>query len=141
MYRNSAPKNSFQSSLQKTSSAAVQPVEEQDRISYGIVLDVNEKSRVKVKMFRSNSQGGDLIIAGGSHLPVLQPLSVIHMLYGPLRKGLVVRLFWKGKLEPKGNVIIEVIGNEDHQLATKELEVPALDQQPYKIFSGGTIPI
>lgn len=140
-YRSSAPKNAFQASLQSTAQQAGQPVDEQDRISYGVITDVNDLNQVQVKMFRAEKQGGDFLIAEAQYLPLSQPLSLINMAYGPLRKGLVVRIFWRGKLIPKGNAIIEVIGTEDHRLLVKEQEIPALDQQPYKIFSGGVIPL
>lgn len=134
-YNSSAPKNNLQQALNKTSKEAKSPVDEQQRINYGVISEVNhDTSQVKVRALRSDGKLGEEISKG--FLPLLNPLSQIHLLYGLLREGLVVRIFWRGKLEPQ-NAVIEVIGDEEHNLLTKSPEPNEITIGPFKIFSGG----
>lgn len=131
----SAAKNALEQKLGKTSSEAGQPANDQERIGYGIISEVNhDTSQVKIKLLTADGQQGKEL--KGGFLPLLTPLSVIHLLYGALREGLVCRLYWKGKLQPRAP-LVEVIGDESHSFLVK---VPAENKiaiGPYQIFSGG----
>lgn len=136
MFRTSAPKNKFHQALNNTSREAANPVDEQDRISWGIITEVKpENSQVKVRLF---SRDGELEpeILDGAFLPIINSLEHVHMLYGQLRKGLYVRVYWRGKLTPR-QCIVEVVGDEDTNLFKKDPQVNDAETRPYKLFSGG----
>jgi hypothetical protein len=131
-YSSSAPKNVFQQKLAETSRESTTPSDEADRITYGIISEVNyEKGQVKVRKILADGKIGDEI--SGSFLPLATSLSEIHLLWGQLREGLVVRVYYKGKLNPK-NMIIEVIGDEDHKFLTKEPVKNEIETGAWKIF-------
>lgn len=132
-YSTSAPKNALQQTLHNTSREAGNPADEQLRISYGTISEVNqETSQVKVRIYKADGSLGEEITKG--FLPIINPLSQIHMNYGLLRDGLVVRIFWKGKLEPQ-NALIEVIGDEDLAFLQKKPEQNEMQVGPFLIFS------
>ena len=135
-YSNSSAKNLLQQNLKDISSKLGQPADEQDRISYGIISKVEqETSQVKVRFLLEDGKIGEEVFAG--FMPVITPLSQIHHLWGLLREGLVVRIYWKGKLEPQ-TALIEVIGDEEHKFLNKEPMINEINIGPYRIFSGGT---
>ena len=130
-----APKNALEQKLGRTANEAGQPANEQDRIGYGIISKVNQDtSQVKVKMLNADGQDGEEL--AGGFLPLLTPLSDIHMRFGALREGLVCRLYWKGKLRPR-TPLVEIIGDEDHSLLKKTATTNQINIGPYQIFSGG----
>ena len=132
----SNPRNIFQKTLKESHEKAGQPSDQQERISYGEIVDVNKDSQLKVKMYKSKGRGTDLLIMDGAWLPLLQPLNVIHVLYGRVHVGMKVRIFWTGKNEPK-TAIIEVVGDADHNIEIKSPESNRFDTLPFKILSGG----
>jgi hypothetical protein len=134
-YSSAAPKNILQQKLHETSRESMLPKDEEDRITYGIISEINyNNGQVRVRRILSDGKIGDEISNG--FLPLSTPLSEIHLLWGALREGLVVRVYYKGKLSPK-NVIIEVIGDEDHQFLNKAPLQNEIEIGPYKIFLGG----
>ncbi len=134
-YTSSAPKNQLQQNLHENTREASQPPNEQERITYGVISDVDyESSQVKVKLLKSDGKIGEEITKG--FLPLATPLSEIHLLWGALREGLVVRVYWKGKLAPR-EVIIEVIGDEEHKFLNKTPIQNEIAIGPWRIFSGG----
>jgi hypothetical protein len=135
MYSSSAPKNILQQKLHETSREARTPSDEADRITYGVISEVNyDNGQVKVRKILADGKIGDKISNG--FLPLATPLSVIHHQFGALREGLVVRIYYRGKLNPK-NVIIDVIGEEDHQFLSKQPAQNEIAIGPWRIFSGG----
>jgi len=131
----STPKNALEQKLGRTHSEAGQPANEQDRIGYGIISKVNQDtSQVKIKLFNVDGSPGEEL--SGGYLPLLNPLSDIHFRFGALREGLVCRLYWKGKLKPK-TPLVEVIGDEEHNLLKKAPSTNQVEVGPYQIFSGG----
>jgi len=134
-YSSSAPKNVFQQKLHNTSRESISPKDEADRITYGVISKVNyDIGQVKVKRLLEDGKVGDLISDG--FLPLSTPISDIHLRFGALREGLVVRIYYKGKLSPK-DVIIEVIGDEDFKFLSKEPVQNEIVIGPHKIFSAG----
>lgn len=131
----SAPKNALEQKLHKQHSEATQPTHEQDRIGYAVITEVNENtSQVKIRLLKSDGDPGDIL--PGGFLPLLNPLDDIHMRFGALRKGLVCRIYWRGRLKPK-NPVVEVIGDEDHSFLKKKPATNAVELGPFAIFSGG----
>lgn len=131
-YNSPAAKNSFQKLLHNTSRDAGSPSDEGNRISYGVISEVNQDtSQVKVRGYDQDGSLGEEITKG--FLPILNPLSQVHMNYGLLREGLVVRIFWRGKLEPQ-NALIEVIGDEELAFLQKKPEPNEIQVGPFKIF-------
>jgi hypothetical protein len=136
-YTSSAPKNILQQKLHDTSRATRDPPDEGPRITYGVISAVNyANGQVKVRRFISDGRIGDEI--SGSYLPLSTPLSDIHLRFGALREGLVVRVYYRGKLTPK-NVVVEVIGGEDHSFLNKTPQENEIKIGAYKIFGPALI--
>ena len=134
-FRSGSPKNILQQKLNDTSRETSNPSDEADRIAYGIISAVDFQSgQVKVKKLSADGKVGDEI--SNKFLPLATPLSEIHLLWGSLREGLVVRIYYRGKLNPK-RAIIEVIGDEEHSFLTKEPALNEVNIGPYKIFGAG----
>lgn len=134
-YNSSAPKNEFQQKFKDTSTQSRNPSDEADRITYGVISEINfNNGQVKVKKLLADGKIGDEM--AGGFLPLATPLSEIHLLWGALREGLIVRIYYKGKLAPK-NQIVEVIGDETHSFLNKEPISNEIEIGPFKIFAGG----
>lgn len=130
-----APKNALEQRLNKTHQEATQPAHEQDRIGWAIISEINEDtSQVKIRLLKSDGEPGDVL--PGGFLPLINPLEDIHNRFGGLRKNMVCRIFWKGKLNPR-NCLVEVIGPEGHSFLKKKPATNRVDVGPYAIFSGG----
>lgn len=127
-----AAKNKLQQYSHDTHRESRQPVDEQDRITYGVISDVDEDtSQVKVRFLKSDGIVGDEL--SPNFLPLSTPLEQIHLLWGLLRKGLVCRIYWKGKISPR-KAIIEVIGNENHKLINQAPVPNEITIGPWQIF-------
>jgi len=108
----SSAKNLQQDKQAGTANLGAQPSDEQDRIRYGTITKVNENNMVKVKLLgKEGLPDGDDIV-GGAFLPLMTPLPVIYLLWGTLRKGLICRVFWRGKLDPNASTIVEIIADD-----------------------------
>ncbi len=65
----------------------------QTHIEYGIITDVNyENCKVKVLRFTT---GKELINGKDNYHLLLNPITEIHMLYGPLMPGMKCRIQWE----------------------------------------------
>lgn len=135
-----APKNALSQIINSTGEKAEQPNDQQERIGYGEIEKVNPTtSKVVVKMY--DEVKGDFTILKGKPVPVIQPLTYINHLYGALSPGMKVKIYWKGRNEPK-NAFVEIIGAEDFNLKDafiKEPEANRQDTTPYLTLSGGTV--
>jgi len=133
-----APRSLLHQSLGETNKTAGSPNATTLRIGYGIIVNVNEEtSQVKVKQYSDNGKD-DKILPG--YIPIINPLSEVHLLWGQLRKGLVVRLFWRGGEKASETAIAEVIGDEGVDYFLKREGRPnVLNTGPYKLFSGGLL--
>jgi len=138
--------NPVQKTFDQSMQRGGEPKDEQVRISYGVVADVDEdKSTVRVDIF---DRGGNRIRIGagpdqqgeGALLPILQPITVIHQLYGALRKGLIVRIYWRGKHIPGRESVVEVISDAGEAIfgtGRKKTRSNELATQVHEIFTGG----
>lgn len=132
----------FDQSLQR----AGEPADEQLRISYGVIAEVDEdNSTVRVDIF---DKGGNRIRIGagpdsksqGSLLPIIQPITEIHHRFGSIRKGLIVRVYWKGKHVPGKDSLIEIISDAGESIfgsGRKDVRSNELATQVHEIFTGG----
>lgn len=144
--RSSASKNALKESVGQIDERAGSPPDTQLRISYGRITEVNEEtSQVKVSVFGRNPAEERMLGAtkdkpSGTFVPILQPLKVIHNMFGSLRKDLVVRIFWRGKNQPGSESIVEVVSDESFDFfrtGKKEPEQNVMTTGPYKLLSGG----
>jgi hypothetical protein len=136
MYSVSAPRNVIQKAISDISKKSTQPVQDQLNIRYGVITKVSDDtSQVKVKLY-TNAGKPDLEIQG--FLPLINPLSEIHLLWGKLAPGLAVRVFFRGKENPQTG-IVEVIGDEGLDFLKKERKANILNTGPYKLLSGGLL--
>jgi hypothetical protein len=134
-YKTTAPKNSLQQTVQDSTRGVGQPVDEQLRISYGVISEVDEEtSQVRVRFLKEDGTAGEPI--GPGFYPLINPLHEIHFQYGLLREGLIVRIYWRGKRTPE-NSIVEVICDEESPFLTKKPERNEIEIGSFKIFSGG----
>lgn len=132
-----AGKNKLHQSLHETHVQSQSPTDDSHNWSYGAITAVNnETSQVKVKLFSSDSELEDAEILGGAYLPLLNPLINIHQNWGALREGLIVRVHWRGKMDPK-TCIVEVVADEETSFLSKEATPNELPTGPFRIFAGG----
>lgn len=139
--------NQLQKANRTNAEKGAEPAEEQLRISYGLIAEVNdENQRVRIDYYhRGDKKRIGAGVAGneekGAWVPIIQSLSVIHHLYGSLRKDLVVRIFWRGKNEPGKEALVEIISDTEEQTflkGTEEAKSNELATTPHDIFTGGT---
>lgn len=139
------PQNKVAQSFDSTNQRAGEPIDEQLRISYGTIVDVNtEKNTILIDLFGHDNRkirvGATDRNKKGVYVPIIQPLPIIHLLYGALRKGLIVRVFWKGKHEPGREVVAEVISDDEVAQFLSGRQEPRsneLTTSPHEIFTGG----
>lgn len=138
--------NTVQKSFQQNTQKASEPKDEQLRVSYGVIAEVNEdNSLVRVDVFDRNQQKIRLGVGPngkgkGAFVPILQPITMIHQQFGALRKGLLVRVFWRGKHYPAAESIIEIISDAGEEIFTKGQKKPRSNELatgPCGIFTGG----
>lgn len=130
-----AAKNKLQQFSRDTRIDAKGPVQEQERSTFGIITEVDdETSQVKVRLLTADGKAGESI--GEGFHPVINPLSEIHKMWGLLRKGLVVKIYWKNQLSPRIGMI-EVVGDENHRILNKAPVANEIFIGPYKIMTGG----
>ena len=139
--------NVVQKTFDSQNQRAGEPKDEQLRISYGVIAEVNEdNSTVRIDIFdRSGKKtrvGSDNDKRqGGAFLPVIQSLMTINNLFGALRKGLIVRLYWRGKHFPGAESLVEIISDNTALEFTSGRKKPRSNElatQPWEIFMGGT---
>lgn len=131
--------NKLQQKFKHIAQQTGQPGEEQDRISYGIISEVHEETgQVKLKVFQTKEEGGDLELLGFH--PMIHERHVVHLLFGPLRSGLYVRIFWRGKsIRSSTRIRAEVIGGDHYLPRQQEADECMIEVGNYKIFSGGVL--
>ena len=121
------------------------PADEQLRISYGEIVEVDEGTlRVRVNIYnrrgKSTRLGATQAQEKGIFIPILQPLSLIHHLYGSLRKGLTVRVFWRGKNAPASEAVADIVSDLSIVELLSGSQSPRsneLTTGPHDIFTGG----
>jgi hypothetical protein len=145
--RSTSARTGFNQSQQQEAESTRSPGKAELRVSYGVITDVAlDTSQVKVLVFNGFNRNQDIMLGAskpggdGIFVPLAQPLHIIHHMFGALRKGLCVRIFWRGIHAPGSESQIEVISDEakpNFRSGTKEQEINQKDTRPYKIFSGG----
>ncbi len=107
----------------------------QTHIEYGIITDVNYEN-CKVKVMRL-STGEELINGKDNFHWLLNPITEIHMLYGPLMPGMKCRIHWEGKpgSGPGKNVTVEILGSTSDRLDEKKYLANTLDVGPGSVFT------
>lgn len=137
--------NKIAQSFDSTNQRAGEPKDEQLRLSYGVIVDVDtETNKAFIDIF---GEGGKRIRIGstdrneaGALVSIMQPMTVIHHLFGSLRKGLIVRVFWKGKHVPGKEAVAEIISDDpsaEFVTGNKGARSNELNTGPHDIFTGG----
>ena len=92
----------------------------QTHIEYGMITEVDYET-CKVKVMRLTT-GKELVNGEGNFHWLLNPITEIHMLYGPLMPGMKCRIHWEGPpgSEPGKNIAVEVLGSTTDRLDEKE---------------------
>jgi hypothetical protein len=109
---------------------------ETPRVEYGKITAVDEEtSQVRVALASRNGWSPEI----PQFLPLMTPLSEIYLKWGALRPGLAIRLWYKGRENPRSGTV-EVIGEEtDLDFLKKEKKTNILDTGPYKLITGGLL--
>jgi len=135
-YVSTTPRNLLEHHMRNTASEAMQPPHDIERISYGVISNINfDTSQVKVKFLTSDGIVDDSSETN-SYFPLLSPIEDIHLKYGAIRIGLTVRVFWRGKLKPTQGYV-EVIGDENFKFLSKQPLTNDVDVGPWHLLSGG----
>ena len=138
-HRASAPKDKLNSTMEATDTRGGSPSDEQQQISYGEILAVHEtRSTIDLKLFGSETRGdeGQKIF----EVPLIHPLHFYHQVFGQLRPGLCVRIFWRGGRNKPGREAIAEIINDNTALfreGKKGYEPNTINTGPWQILSGG----
>ena len=111
MARDSLPSNLFDLNRSKAERKESQPYTARTlRIIYGVVADVSEDTyQVKVVLDNGKLVGRNPLV--GDWLSLITPLDDILLRWGPLRKGLKVKVFYYGETHPQKGMV-EIIGDE-----------------------------
>jgi hypothetical protein len=126
-------RDALQQTMKQADRKSEEPSDRQDRITYGVIVGIKKKTgQVQVREFGTKKK----LVADGAFLPVATQQSELFMLWGELRKGLVCRIHWRGKLTQRGP-IVEVIGDEESNFLEQPERDNEIETPPYKIFSGG----
>jgi hypothetical protein len=135
-----APTNINDQHRQTIQTGQHKPNAEHIHIRYGIILEVTENNLVIVSLLNNDGKPDTKgTIAQGRALPLTTSLSTIHMLFGPLRKGLLCKVTWRGTVDPNQYSMIEIVGDEEHSFLKKEPQPTEVSVGPWKIFSGGMV--
>ena len=103
-----------------------------DHIDYGIVTGINEKQQLQCALYSDP----DNKILQTQFWPLITPMDEIISKYGTLRKGMIVRVHWRGR-DTANFAIVEVVGNEQHNLVEQKEAKNEKAVAPHKMMSGG----
>lgn len=106
-----------------------------DHIDYGIITEVDYSTyQVQVRLL-----GDDGTALGKRFWPLLTRREEIFLKYGKLRKGLYVRVHWRGRHKAYF-VVVELISDETFNAIQQQDVENKILTGPFKMFSGGLIP-
>lgn len=131
-------RDKFRQSNQTVSKQSRQPNIDTLSIRYGVVEDINEdQSRISVRLCTSTGEEtGDIT----PMWPYLNTLSEVFLLWGALRKGLMVRVFCKGQDKIPAQGIVEILGDEPPStLLGREVRANEIETGPYLMLMGGLL--
>lgn len=105
----------------------------EDHIDYGILTAIDYNTyQVQVQLFGDQNN----LIMGKGFWPLITQVDEIFSKYGQCRKGMNVRVHWRGR-QTAHFAMIEIIGDENSNFFAqqdKKNESPTL---PWKLLSGG----
>jgi len=128
-----SPKSIDQAGIDGTTKVAWAPADAGDRISYGIITDVNFANyQVKVRVL-GNRRHAKLENEWQS---LITQQDEIFLRWGQLRKGMYCRIHWRGAIEAKYG-FIEIIGDEETNLLKQSDKKNEVKTFPYKFLGGG----
>ena len=105
----------------------------QDHIDYGYVTGITEeKSQLQVSLYCDP----DGVILGKRYWPMIKPIQEIVSKYGKLRKGMIVRVHWRGR-DTAFTAWVEVVGDEKHNLMEQNRCSNEMETFPHMMLSGG----
>ena len=126
-------KTTDQNGIQGTVRTASDPNPYGDRVSYGIITDVNFANyQVKVKIF---GEKGDQQIETGWQ-PLVTQQDEIFLKWGQLRKGMHCRIHWRGKSKARRG-FVEIVADENASFLKQKDKKNELETMPYKFLGGG----
>ena len=133
-----APRTVLSQNIHRAQEAASKPTIGELQVSYGKVYEVHaDGDQVRPLLF----DGEWSTTPYEFFLPLITPLSEVHLKWGSLRKGLTIRIWHHGPLS-KVNGLVEIIGEEgDWDFLTKEKKANILNTGPYKLITGGLLSI
>lgn len=138
MLQGKIARDKFVKSNQETAKQAGQPNQDSLNLRYGTIHTISEdKNRLSVRYCDSAGKDLDEI---SPMFPYINPMSQIFLLWGALREGLAVRVFFKGRDGKTDQGIIEIIGDEHPRtFLAKDIKANELETGPYLLISGGLL--
>ena len=129
----------------KTNKKAGNTSDTELKVSYGEIVEVDEDtSRVRVDIYERRGTktrlGKKKGREEGIFIPIMQPLQIVHLLYGQLRKKLTVRVFWRGKNAPASEAVADIISDltiTEFLNGVQEPRSNELNTGIHDIFTGG----
>jgi len=132
--QNSSDRSSLGKTVRRATSAAGEPADTQDHLSYGIIESINfETYQVQVRTLRKDKKA---LVLNGAYLPLQNQLSDIFLRWGQPRKGMFCRVHWRGKSDPRW-AMVEIIGDEEANFLKKKDRKNEVVTNPYKFLGGG----
>jgi hypothetical protein len=117
------------------------PYDKALQLKYGIIHEVSDNKQVRIRLLTEEGNLGDII--GGETKKIFMPLLNqevdINLRWGELRKGLVVRVWWRGSSIEVGGPIAEIIADEMGTEFLKRKPVEENGPGMYKIMAPGSI--
>ena len=108
-----------------------------DHIDYGIITEVDYSTyQVQVRLLGDPGN----VVLGKRFWPLVTRIEEIFLKYGKLRKGMYVRVHWRGRQRARF-VVIDLISDETFDALTQQDAENKLLTGPFKLFSGGLIPV
>jgi len=130
-----APRSGADKTFNDINQGITDPQNLSDHISYGKIVGVNYNTyqvQVQLRGYRPGE------IMGQGFWPLITQIEDIFHRYGQLRKGMTVRVHWKGK-ERAVFAVVELIGDENADFFTQKDRKNEEPTVPFKLFSGGAL--
>jgi hypothetical protein len=132
--------NNFERVSQQSQREAIRPADEMVHIELGMILEVTENNTVIVELQDRNGQKMCGDTKKGKGIPVLQELDFIIHNFGPLQKGMPVKVTYTGNPASPRSVFCEVIGRVNATFGNylkQEKSDTSGETGVAQIFSGG----
>lgn len=132
---NNIPRSSADTAAKATNQGVYNKPMMMDHIDYGVITEVDYSTyQVQVRLMGDSGEA-----LGKRFWPLITRREEIFLKYGQLRKGMYVRVHWRGR-QHAYFVVVEVVSDEEYDPVKQQDAENKLATGPFKLFSGGLIP-